>query len=78
MISPDGHTAFVLNWLGGTVTPISTATGKPGKPIPVGAFPLAAAFAPGGRTLYVANFGADTVTPVNTRTGCAGAPGPGR
>ena len=28
-LTPDGATAYVLNWLSGTVTPIATATGRP-------------------------------------------------
>ena len=31
-LTPDGATAYVLNWLSGTVTPITTATDRPGRP----------------------------------------------
>lgn len=72
VITPDGRTAYAVNWLSGTVTSISTATDHALPPIPVGAFPFAAAFAPDRATLYVANFGANTVTPVNTRTDLPG------
>jgi DNA-binding beta-propeller fold protein YncE len=80
-ITPDGKTAYVVNY-NDSVTPISTATGKPGKPIPVGGSPRAGpphegsypvgqiAIAPDGKTAYVA-FGSD-VTPINTATGTPG------
>ena len=35
VFTPDGKTAYVLNWAG-TVIPVSTATNRAGKPIPVG------------------------------------------
>ena len=73
-MASDGQTAYVLNWLSATVTPISTATDRAGRPIPVGAFPVAYAFAPGARTLYVASFGANSVTPIDTATGRPGRP----
>jgi hypothetical protein len=72
-MAPNGRTAYVLNWLSGTVTPIVTATDQPGRPVPVGAFPVAYAFGPGARTLDIASFGADSVTPIDTATGCPGA-----
>ena len=58
-MAPDGRTAYVLNWLSATVTPIATLTNRPGRPIRVGPFPVATAFRPGARTLYAASFGAD-------------------
>jgi hyaluronoglucosaminidase len=48
-ITPDGKTVYVTNFnegSGGTVTPISTATGKAGRPIKVGPGPSAIAIAP--------------------------------
>lgn len=36
VISPDGKTAYLVNPVPGTVTPIATATGKLGRPIKVG------------------------------------------
>ncbi len=48
----------------GTVTPITTATGKAGKAINVGSFPWAIAVTPNGKTAYVANSGSGTVTPI--------------
>ena len=45
-ITPDGKTAYVGSSFG-TVTPINTATNKPGKPIKVAATPsLAIAITP--------------------------------
>ena len=46
-ITPDGAIAFVVNWQSwGMVTPVNTATGRPGKPIKVGSQPIAIAIAP--------------------------------
>ena len=39
--APDGKTAYVANYLAGTVTPISTATSTAGKPMTVGNGPIA-------------------------------------
>lgn len=73
----------------GTVIPISTATGKPGKPITVGPNPDFIAITPDGRTAYVASAGTSdmcqieiecshpspaTVTPIRTATNTAGKP----
>jgi hyaluronoglucosaminidase len=62
----------------GTLTPISTATNTPGRPIPLGPDPDGAqlmATAPDGKTIYVAA-GLNTVTPVSTVTNTAGKPIP--
>ena len=46
---PHGpFTVYVLNQASGTVTPISTATNKAGKPIKVGHSPCSMAIAPDG------------------------------
>jgi YVTN family beta-propeller protein len=34
-ITPDGKTVYVANWRADTVTPITTATNTPGKPVNV-------------------------------------------
>jgi YVTN family beta-propeller protein len=47
-------TAYVANFSSGTVTPISTAINKAGKPITVGGNPAAIAITPDGKTAYVA------------------------
>ena len=70
-------TAYVVNSDSGTVTPITTATNTPGRPIRVGEGPLAIAVTPNGKTAYVANEGtghvdAHTVTPIQTATNKAG------
>lgn len=56
--------------ISGTVTPVGTATGRAGRPIPVGryAYPTTIALAPGGTTAVVASPYAGRVTLVNTRT----------
>ncbi len=45
-ITRDGKTAYVTNSMAGTVTPITTATNTPGKPIEVGRLPVALVIAP--------------------------------
>jgi YVTN family beta-propeller protein len=67
-------TAYVGNEFAKTVTPIDTATNKPGKPIKVGSFPDAIAITPNGGTVYVANGGDGTVTPIDTANGRSGTP----
>ena len=72
---PHGpFTVYVLNQGSGTVTPISTATNKAGKPIKVSHSPCSIAIAPDGREVYVTNQMAGTVTPINTRTSQTGKP----
>jgi YVTN family beta-propeller protein len=69
--------AYVVNGGSDTVTPIRTATGKPGMPIRVGASPEAIAITPNGRTVYVVNFDTKgsargSVVPIRTATNKAG------
>jgi DNA-binding beta-propeller fold protein YncE len=84
-ITPDGKTAYVASQNGCrifepctyTVTPISTATNTPGKPIPVGGFgPYwfggQIVITPDGKTAYV-NTGSG-VTPISTATNTPGNP----
>jgi YVTN family beta-propeller protein len=61
-------TAFVVNAQSGTVTPITLATKKAGRSIPVGRNPQAIALSPDGRMAYVVNSGSDSVTPIVTGT----------
>jgi len=80
-ITPDGKTLYVTNfsWYtrDNTVIPVSTATGKVGKPITWqpgaewGASPLLVT--PNGKTLYVAST-LGTVTAISTATNKAGKP----
>jgi YVTN family beta-propeller protein len=64
--------AYVVNGSSGTVTPISTATNSPGKPVRVGSLPHQIAITPNGRTAYVVNDISNTVTPITTATNTAG------
>ena len=90
-ITPDGKTVYVVSEIGGrppyitdTVTPISTATNTPGKPIPVGGRFNGRrgenweqiAVTPDGKTAYVA--AGPTVTPISTATNTPGKPIPVR
>ncbi len=68
-------TAYVVNGISNTVTPVNTATNTPGRPIKVARFPQSIAITPDGKTAYVANSGYDrgnTVTPISTATNTAG------
>jgi DNA-binding beta-propeller fold protein YncE len=69
-ISRSGKTAFVVNTISGTVTPVSTATGRPARPIPVGiySYPTAITLPPSGSTSVVVGTYAGQVALVNTRT----------
>jgi YVTN family beta-propeller protein len=82
-VTPDGKTVYVANtWENtgrpasalGTVTPIATATSRPGPAIQVGSEPWAFAITPDGTTAYVASWQGGTVTPIATATNTAGAP----
>ena len=55
------------------MTPITTATNTPGKPIKVGHRPRLIAITPDGKTAYVVNQGG-TVTPIATATNTPGKP----
>ena len=73
----NGATAFVVNNVGNTVTPISLATHTAGAPIPVGHGPMtngadAIALTPDHKTAYVVDTSGSAVTPVNTETDTAG------
>ena len=72
-ITPNGKTAYVLNFAGDTVTPIRTTTNTAGPPIPVGNEPFGIAITPNGKTAYVTG-GTDSVTPIRTATNTAGPP----
>ena len=78
-LTPNGKTLYVgtnSNMPAGddTVTPVSTATNRPGKAIRVGGGIDAIAITPNGKTAYVASFNAGTVTPIGVATNTAGKP----
>jgi YVTN family beta-propeller protein len=56
------------------VTPITTATNTPGKPINAGRSPFAIAITPDGKTAYVISKTSNTVTPITTATNTPGKP----
>jgi DNA-binding beta-propeller fold protein YncE len=55
-ITPDGSTAYIVDYTGNTVTPISVAIDLPGKPITAVKNPIAIAISPEGSTAYVADW----------------------
>ena len=67
------RTAYVVNELSGSVTPIDTATNTPGAAIAGGSIPMRLAITPDGRTAYIANFSSGLVTPIDTATNTPGA-----
>ncbi len=70
--SAPGPVVYVVNAKTSTVTPITTATNTPGRPITVGADPGAIAITPDGKTAYVLN--SDSVTPITTAANTPGRP----
>jgi DNA-binding beta-propeller fold protein YncE len=74
-LTPDGTTLYVLSiGHGGTVTPVATATNRPGKPIPVPAARLIN-FTPDGRIAMVRSISIGTgqmATPIRTATNTPG------
>lgn len=78
LVTPDGKTAYVLDTTD-AVTPISTATRRPGQPIELGRDGDGAqmAITPDGKTLYVAMLstsGSSYVIPIATATNRPGKP----
>jgi DNA-binding beta-propeller fold protein YncE len=73
-MTPDGRTLYVPYTRAGWVTPISTATNTPGRPIPVpGAWTMM--FTRDGRTAFVIGRRkgvGETLTPMSTATNTAG------
>lgn len=65
-------TAYVVNRLGNTVTPIDLSTNTAGAAIPVGAEPTAIAITPDASKAYVANGLGNSVTPIDLATNTAG------
>ena len=75
VMADGGRTVYVANPGGDTITPISTATEEPGRPIVVGPSPDAMAVTPDGRTVLVlTSTGVTGVTPVDAVTNRAGKP----
>jgi YVTN family beta-propeller protein len=71
-ITPNGKSVWVASSENGTISSISVATGKVGKPIAVGAFPIAIAVTPDGKTAWVANSLDNDIVPVDLANGKVG------
>ncbi len=65
-------TAYVVNSLDDTVTPIDLGTNTAGAAIPVGDEPIAIAITPDASKAYVANGSGNSVTPIDLATNSAG------
>jgi DNA-binding beta-propeller fold protein YncE len=79
VLSPNGKTLYVeIYQPRAALLPISTRTGKPGRPIIVGGkqpglpWPLTDAITPNGKMIYLLNETRQFVTPVNLVTGKSG------
>jgi hyaluronoglucosaminidase len=70
-VSEPVRTVYVSNGRGATVTPIATATGVPGPPIPIGRTAGDIAITPDGKTAYVTSDDGEVV-PIATATAAAG------
>jgi hypothetical protein len=74
-MAAEGRTVYVANPGGDTITPISTATEEPGRPIVVGPSPDVMTVTPDRRTVLVlTSTGVTGVTPVDAVTNRAGTP----
>jgi DNA-binding beta-propeller fold protein YncE len=82
--TPDGRTVYAASDLAngdstvcpgskGVVTPVATATGRPGKPIQVACAPEDLAVTPNGKTVYVVS-SRGIVTPIAVATDRPGTP----
>ncbi len=69
-VPPPGRTAFVVNTISGTLTPVTIASGQAGRPVPVGlySYPTAIDLAPAGALAVVVDSYGDQITVVNTST----------
>jgi YVTN family beta-propeller protein len=67
-VSPASGTAYVVNTISGTLTPVSTRTNHARRPIGVGIFTYPTAIALAGRIGVVIGTYAGRVTLINTRT----------
>jgi YVTN family beta-propeller protein len=72
-VAISGSTAYVVNTISGTLTPIAMGSGRTRRPISVGAYtyPLGMAFVPGRAEGVVLDTYSGQVTLVNTRAGRA-------
>jgi YVTN family beta-propeller protein len=81
-ITPNGKTVYVLNDMAGLVTPIRTATNRPGRQIRLPVNPSSSPWytpgqvlilsTPDSKTVYAANATTNSVTPISTATNRAG------
>ena len=83
-VAPDGNTVYVTSeprqnpavvtctGQTGVVTPISTATNRPGHPVRVACDPYAVVVTPDGKTVWVGS--SNWVTPISTATNKPGTP----
>jgi YVTN family beta-propeller protein len=69
-VAASGRTAFVVNTISGTLTPVTVQTGQTGRALPVGqySYPTAIDLAPSGALAVVIDSYGDQITLVNTST----------
>ena len=71
-MTPDGSRAYVTNYGGNSVTPITVSSNTAGSAIAVGTNPFGVAFSPDGTKAYVANIGSNNVTPITVSSSTPG------
>lgn len=78
VVSPDGKTAYVVEYKTDTLVPINLSTFTTGTPITIssGEDLNQIAISPNGEMLYAVNYDTDTLIPVNLTTGAVGTPIP--
>jgi YVTN family beta-propeller protein len=76
-ISPDGRTAYVTNFGGGSVSVIDVNARRVEKTLRLGGAPVEVAFAPDGRFAYVTNFRPGKLWKLDTATHAVAAEAPG-
>jgi DNA-binding beta-propeller fold protein YncE len=68
-IAVSGTTAYVVNTIDSSVTPVSTGTGKAAAPLNAGAYTYPTAITLAGQTAVVVEPYGYTVTLIDTKTG---------
>src|SRR6218665_3784626 len=68
-VTPDGNTAYVSNWAGGSVAVSDGVTGTVTKPFTVGPLPAGVAGPPDGNTAYVTSQETGSVSVIDRVTG---------
>jgi len=69
VLSPDGRTIFVANWVGNDVSEIDVASGQLRRQLPAPKTPRGLYATPDGKSLYVAGFAEGVLTKIDLASG---------